>query len=297
MIWFALATYRTSTGAEAPGVVVTGKLYEAAGALPQGLAGALAEWPKAQAAVRQLGEQALAGKLRPAPEGIGALSAPIRPMRIFCAAANYIEHAKEMGSALAAKSQSKPYMFLKLQDTVIGPGAEIVKPPETAKLDWEVELGVVIGRQARRIGVAQALDYVAGYTVVNDISARDLNSRTDYPFKFDWFQGKSWDTFAPLGPWIVPAWLIPDPQALNLKLTVNGEVMQQDSTAHMIWNVREQVSYLSQILTLRPGDVIATGTPTGVGMARGIFLKAGDKVEATVEGIGTLANRVVDEQR
>jgi len=297
MTWFALATYRRSTGAEAPGIAVNGKLYEAASALPQGVAGAVADWPKAQAAVRQLGEQALAGKLRPAPEGVGALSAPIRPMRIFCAAANYIEHAKEMGSALAAKSQSKPYMFLKLQDTVIGPGAEIVKPPETAKLDWEVELGVVIGRQARRIGVAQALDYVAGYTVVNDISARDLNSRTDYPFKFDWFQGKSWDTFAPLGPWIVPAWLIPDPQALNLKLTVNGELMQQDSTAHMIWNVREQVSYLSQILTLRPGDVIATGTPTGVGMARGIFLKAGDKVEATVEGIGTLANRVVDEQR
>jgi 2,4-didehydro-3-deoxy-L-rhamnonate hydrolase len=297
MTWFALATYRRSTGAEAPGVVVNGTLYEAATALPQGLAGAVADWPKAQAAVRELGEQALAGKLRPAQEGIGPLSAPIRPMRIFCAAANYIEHAKEMGSALAAKSQSKPYMFLKLQDTVIGPGADIVKPPETAKLDWEVELGVVIGRQARRIGVAQALDYVAGYTVVNDISARDLNSRTDYPFKFDWFQGKSWDTFAPLGPWIVPAWLIPDPQALNLKLTVNGEVMQQDSTAHMIWNVREQVSYLSQILTLRPGDVIATGTPTGVGMARGIFLKGGDKVEATVEGIGTLANRVVDEQR
>jgi 2,4-didehydro-3-deoxy-L-rhamnonate hydrolase len=297
MTWFALATYRNSAAAETPGVVVNDKLYEAAAALPQGLAGVFADWPKSQAAVRELGEQALAGKLRRAPEGIAALRAPIRPTRIFCAAANYIEHAKEMGSALAAKSQSKPYMFLKLQDTVIGPGADIVKPPETAKLDWEVELGVVIGRQARRIGVAQALDYVAGYTVVNDISARDLNSRTDYPFKFDWFQGKSWDTFAPLGPWIVPAWLIRDPQALNLKLTVNGEVMQQDSTAHMIWNVREQVSYLSQILTLRPGDVIATGTPTGVGMARGIFLKAGDKVEATVEGIGTLANRVVDEQR
>jgi 2-keto-4-pentenoate hydratase/2-oxohepta-3-ene-1,7-dioic acid hydratase in catechol pathway len=202
-----------------------------------------------------------------------------------------------MGSVLAAKSQSKPYMFLKLQDTVVGPGDDIVKPPETSKLDWEVELGAVIGRQARRIGVAEALDYVAGYTVVNDISARDLNTRTDYPFKFDWFQGKAWDTFAPLGPWIVPAWLIPDPQALGLRLTVNGEEMQKDSTKNMIWNVREQISYLSQILTLRPGDVIATGTPTGVGMGRGIFLKHGDQVEATVENIGTLSNRVVDEKR
>src|SRR5919197_707890 len=233
MTWFALATYKTASRVDTPGVIVDGKLYEAKHVFTQGLAGVFADWPKAQAAVRQLGEDALAGKLRPAPERVDALTAPIRPTRIFCAAANYIE---------------------------------------------------------------QANDYVAGYTVVNDISARDLNTRTDYPFKFDWFQGKSWDTFAPLGPWIVPAWLIPDPQTLQLKLTVNGEVMQQDSTANMIWNVREQVSYLSQILTLRPGDVIATGTPTGVGMARGIFLKHGDKVEATVEGIGTLANRVVDEQ-
>jgi len=147
------------------------------------------------------------------------------------------------------------------------------------------------------VRVLRSLDYVAGYTVVNDISARDLNTRTDYPFKFDWFQGKSWDSFAPLGPWIVPAWLIPDPQALGLRLTVNGEEMQKDSTKNMIWNVREQISYLSQILTLRPGDVIATGTPTGVGMGRGIFLKHGDQVEATVENIGTLSNRVVDEKR
>ena len=296
MSWFALATYRAGK-AEAPAIVVDNKLYDARQALPNGIAGAIAEWSTTQAAVRQLGEQARAGKLAAVADGAKALTAPIRPMRIFCAASNYVEHAKEMGSVLAAKSQSKPYMFLKLQDTVVGPGDDIVKPPETAKLDWEVELAAVIGRPARRIGVAQALDYVAGYTVVNDISARDLNTRTDYPFKFDWFQGKAWDTFAPLGPWIVPAWLIPDPQALGLKLTVNGEEMQKDSTKNMIWNVREQISYLSQILTLRPGDVIATGTPTGVGMGRGIFLKHGDQVAATVENIGTLSNRVVDEKR
>jgi 2-keto-4-pentenoate hydratase/2-oxohepta-3-ene-1,7-dioic acid hydratase in catechol pathway len=296
MSWFALATYRTGK-AEAPAVVVDNKLYDATQALPGGIAAALADWPKAQATVRQLGERARAGKLPAVAEGPKALTAPIRPMRIFCAAANYIEHAKEMGSVLAAKAQSKPYMFLKLQDTVIGPGDDIVKPPETAKLDWEVELGVVIGRQARRVGVGEAFEYVAGYTVVNDVSARDLNKRTDYPFAFDWFQGKSWDTFAPIGPWIVPAWLIADPQKVNLSLTVNGKEMQKDSTANMIWNVREQVSYLSQILTLRPGDVIATGTPTGVGAAHGIFLKHGDQVEATVEGIGTLSNRVVDEKR
>jgi len=296
MSWFALATYRAGK-TEAPAIVVDNKLYDARKALPNGIAGAIADWSKAHAAVRHLGEQARAGKLAVVAEGAKALTAPIRPTRIFCAASNYIEHAKEMGSVLAAKAQSKPYMFLKLQDTVVGPGDDVVKPPETTKLDWEVELGAIIGRQARRIGVGEALDYVAGYTVVNDISARDLNTRTDYPFKFDWFQGKSWDSFAPLGPWIVPAWLIPDPQALGLRLTVNGEEMQKDSTKNMIWNVREQISYLSQILTLRPGDVIATGTPTGVGMGRGIFLKHGDQVEATVENIGTLSNRVVDEKR
>jgi 2,4-didehydro-3-deoxy-L-rhamnonate hydrolase len=296
MSWFALATYRAGK-TEAPAIVVDNKPYDARQALPNGIAGAIADWSKAHAAVRHLGEQARAGKLAVVAEGAKALTAPIRPTRIFCAASNYIEHAKEMGSVLAAKAQSKPYMFLKLQDTVVGPGDDVVKPPETTKLDWEVELGAIIGRQARRIGVGEALDYVAGYTVVNDISARDLNTRTDYPFKFDWFQGKSWDSFAPLGPWIVPAWLIPDPQALGLRLTVNGEEMQKDSTKNMIWNVREQISYLSQILTLRPGDVIATGTPTGVGMGRGIFLKHGDQVEATVENIGTLSNRVVDEKR
>ena len=293
MAWFALATYKSGS-AELPAVVVDNKLYDARQALPNGIAGALADWSKAQAAVRELGSQALAGKLKSVE---GKLTAPVRPARVFCAAANYIEHAKEMGSVLASKAQSKPYMFLKLQDSVIGPGDDIVKPPETAKLDWEVELGVVIGKQARRVGVAEALDYVAGYTVVNDVSARDLNKRTDYPFTFDWFQGKAWDTFAPIGPWMVPAWLIPDPQALDLRLTVNGKEMQKDSTAHMIWNVREQVSYLSQILTLRPGDVIATGTPTGVGAAHGIFLKHGDQIDATVASIGTLSNRVVDEKR
>ena len=297
MSWIALATYRTSSKAKAPAVVVDNKLYDARAALPKGVAGSVADWPRAQAAVRQLADQVRDGKLPAVREGIAALTAPLRPTRIFCAAANYIEHAKEMGTVLASKTQSKPYMFLKLQDTVVGPGDSVIKPPETEKLDWEVELAVVIGKQARRVGVDQALDYVAGYSVLNDISARDLNKRTDYPFQFDWFQGKCWDTFAPFGPWIVPAWLVADPQALNLKLTVNGKVMQQDSTAHMIWTVREQISYLSQILTLRPGDVIATGTPTGVGMAHGIFLQDGDSVEATVEGIGTLVNRIVSEKR
>jgi 2,4-diketo-3-deoxy-L-fuconate hydrolase len=187
-------------------------------------------------------------------------------------------------------------MFLKLRNTVIGTGENVQMPPETNKLDWEIELAAVIGKRCRRIGVEDALGAVAGYTVINDISARDMNTRTDYPFKFDWFQGKCHDTFAPIGPWIVPAWQIPDPQRVDLKLEVNGATMQQDSTANMIWTVREQIAYLSTIVTLEPGDVVATGTPTGVGMGRGIFLKDGDTITATIAGIGTLTNRVVAER-
>jgi 2-keto-4-pentenoate hydratase/2-oxohepta-3-ene-1,7-dioic acid hydratase in catechol pathway len=165
-------------------------------------------------------------------------------------------------------------------------------PPETRQLDWEIELAAVIGKRCRRVSVERALDAVAGYTIVNDISARDLNVRSDYPFKFDWFQGKCHDTFAPFGPWIVPAWQIPDPQDVHLKLEVNGQVMQEDTSHNLIWTVREQIAYLSTIVTLEPGDVVATGTPTGVGMGRGIFLKDGDRLAATIRGIGTLANRV-----
>jgi 2-keto-4-pentenoate hydratase/2-oxohepta-3-ene-1,7-dioic acid hydratase in catechol pathway len=144
--------------------------------------------------------------------------------------------------------------------------------------------------------VDRALSYVAGYSIVNDVSARDLNVRSDYPFKFDWFQGKAHDSFAPFGPCIVPGWMIRDPQNLHMRLTVNGETHQDDSTANMIWTVREQIAYLSTIVTLEPGDVIATGTPAGVGMGKGVFLKAGDVMEASVEGIGALRNPVINEK-
>jgi 2-keto-4-pentenoate hydratase/2-oxohepta-3-ene-1,7-dioic acid hydratase in catechol pathway len=289
MSWFALAT---SARNKSPALVHDGQLYEPEELARFGtVAAILAEWDAHSAEIRRLGES-LPGKRRSAGPAKDNVAAPFRPARIFCAAANYGEHAKEMASALAAKSQSKPYMFLKLQNCVIGPNDRVMKPPETQKLDWEVELGAVIGRRARRVSAERALDYVAGYTVVNDVSARDLNSRTDYPFKHDWFQGKCHDTFAPLGPWIVPAWQIPDPQKVNLKLTVNGEVKQRDSSANMIWTVREQIAYLSTIVTLEPGDVIATGTPAGVGMAKGTFLNDGDVMEASIEEIGTLRNPV-----
>ncbi|MCY1202204.1 hypothetical protein D9M72_136880 [compost metagenome] len=311
MSWIALATYRRAGGL-APALVIDSQLYDleaarAAGLPPlpetwvtQGVEAMLRDWANAQTWLRDATPIAAAlaasGAIRPVADGAAAVAAPFVPSRIFCAASNYASHANEMGTVLAAKSQSKPYMFLKLSNTVIGNGETIQMPPETSKLDWEVELAAVIGKRCRRVSVEDALDAVACYTIVNDISARDLNIRGDYPFKHDWFQGKCHDTFAPIGPWLVPAWQIPDPQAVQMRLDVNDEPMQQDSTANMIWTVREQIAYLSTIVTLEPGDVIATGTPTGVGMGRGIYLKPGDRLVASIEGIGRLSNQVQAER-
>jgi len=221
------------------------------------------------------------------------LMAPITPKRMFCAASNYVEHADEMGTVLAEKSESSPYIFMKAPSCVIGDKGSVVKPTKCEMLDWEVELAVIIGYRCRHIPVSDALSVVAGYTIVNDVSARDLNVRDDYPFKFDWFQGKCHDTFGPLGPWIVPALCFGDPHNVGLQLDVNGKRMQDGNTNKLIFNISEQISYLSEILTLEPGDVIASGTPDGVGMGRGVFLKPGDVMVATIDGIGTLTNPVV----
>jgi len=305
MTWVALGTHRGSGGL-APAIAINQKPFSLDAAARAGLAGVDPAWlaggvrammtgwekvaPWLRDAAPHVADLAARGRIDPLPAS--SLAAPYVPDKIFCAASNFIEHANEMGTVLAAKAESKPYMFLKLANTVIGPGEAIRMPPETAMLDWEIELAAIIGKRCRRIKPEDALGAVAGYSIVNDVSARDLNVRGDYPFKFDWFQGKCHDTFAPFGPWIVPAWQVPDPQAVKLRLDVNDTTMQEDTTANMIWTVREQIAYLSTIVTLQPGDVIATGTPTGVGMGRGIFLKDGDRIVATIDGIGTLANDV-----
>jgi 2,4-didehydro-3-deoxy-L-rhamnonate hydrolase len=197
-----------------------------------------------------------------------------------------------MGTVLASKSESAPYVFMKASTSVIGPDCAIILPASAQRVDWEVELAAVIGAGGRNISVERALQHVAAYTIINDISARDLTRRADYPFKFDWLRGKSFDTFGPFGPWLVPATQIADPQKLWMRLDVNGRTMQDDSTAKMIFSVAEQIAYLSSILTLQPGDVIATGTPSGVGMGSDTYLKPGDVVTAKIEMIGALRNRV-----
>ena len=231
-----------------------------------------------------------AGKARgiAAPASKTRLAAPIPQPRknIFCMGRNYAEHAKESGSNVPAV----PVFFTKPRTCVVGHEAPVTHHAVTQALDYEVELAVVIGRRGRDIPVERALDYVFGYTVMNDVTARDLQRRHE-----QWFKGKSLDTFAPMGPCVVHRSLIPDPQQLRLRMRVNGEVRQDATTASMVFTVAQLISVLSAGMTIEPGDLLATGTPEGVGMGRTppLWLKPGDVVEAEVDGIGTLRNRIV----
>lgn len=224
------------------------------------------------------------------------LTAPILyPPNIYCAAANYLDHSKEMkDEKLPDKGQSRPYFFAKLsRQTVIGPGESIQIPYPEAKVDWEAEIGVVIGRRCRHVKASEAMEYVAGFTIINDVSDRARNFRNDWFFKFDWLGGKSFDSSAPMGPWITPMEFIPDPHKLTIQLWVNDELMQDASSHQMHFTIPEQIEYLSDLITLLPGDVIATGTPSGVGHARGLYLRPGDRVKITIEGLGTIENPVI----
>ncbi|MBB3211066.1 2-keto-4-pentenoate hydratase/2-oxohepta-3-ene-1,7-dioic acid hydratase in catechol pathway [Herbaspirillum sp. Sphag1AN] len=310
MAWYAIATYEQG-GQARPALVVGEQLFDLAAlqaALPaaeliSGLAGTssvtelIGAWDTRSAQLAQLAEQIpvllAAGRIAPLAAASYTLAAPFKPARIFATASNFYDHAAEMGTELAPRAESSPYCFMKADTSVTATDTDVVMPPNTEKLDWEVELGVIIGRRCKNVSVADAYDVIAGYTVFNDISARDLNRRTDYPFKHDWFRGKSFDTFGPMGPWVVPRDCIADPQKLRMQLQVNGAMMQNGTGEAMIFNIAEQIAYLSSILTLQPGDMIATGTPDGVGMGRGVYLQPGDEMIASIEGIGSIRNKVV----
>ena len=217
---------------------------------------------------------------------------PVPRRNVFCVGRNYKEHVAEAAKARATevKLPEVPHFFTKPPQSVIGPYDDIPwDAAVTQQLDYEVELGVVIGRAGRNIPRERALDYVFGYTVINDITARDLQRRHG-----QWFKGKGLDGSCPMGPWIVERAALPDPQNVMVRLRVNGEQRQESNTSMMIFDVREIISELSQGLMLEPGDVIATGTPSGVGFAMDPprFLGDGDIVETEVEGVGMLKNRV-----
>ena len=212
-----------------------------------------------------------------------------RPGKIVCVGLNYLDHAQEGGMELP----KAPLLFAKWPNTLIGDGEPIVLPPEATEVDYEAELGVVIGTKAKRVSEADALEYVEGYICVNDVSARDLQFGDG-----QWTRGKSVDTFCPVGPRLVPREEIADPQQLGIRCIVNGEALQDSSTAQMIFSVAEIIAYVTRVITLEPGDLIATGTPAGVGVFRDpkVLLKDGDEVSIEIDGVGTLTNPVEKER-
>jgi 2-keto-4-pentenoate hydratase/2-oxohepta-3-ene-1,7-dioic acid hydratase in catechol pathway len=210
------------------------------------------------------------------------------PEKIICIGLNYRDHAAESGMQVP----TEPVFFNKYNNALTGASGPIVLPCNSHQVDFEAELAVIIGKQAKRVSVTQALEYVAGYTVMHDVSARDWQFRTG-----QWISGKTFDSFGPCGPYLVTRDEVPDPHKLGIRLTLNGKVMQDSNTCNLIFQVPVLVSYLSQIVTLKPGDIISTGTPPGIGAARNpkVFLQDGDLVEITVEHVGTIRHRCVAE--
>jgi 2-keto-4-pentenoate hydratase/2-oxohepta-3-ene-1,7-dioic acid hydratase in catechol pathway len=299
MAGYKLATYQTSDGPRA-GLVIDDKVFDAAKLTgKQAYATVLAileDWRAAQAVLKKAA--AGAGKSRV------KLLAPIRwPSAIYCAGANYADHAAEMARRMNRPLEPDPHTqglkawhFIKAARTLTDPGATVKVSGVSEKVDWEVELAAVIGRPAKNVSEDKALSYVAGYTAANDLSARDRGPRPNIsdtsPFKADWTKHKTFDGSCPLGPWIVPASDIGDPQDLGLKLWVNDVLKQDSNSKDMIFNLAEQIAQLSSGMTLHPGDLILTGTPAGVGSARGEFLKPGDTVKIWIDKIGTLTNKI-----
>ena len=201
--------------------------------------------------------------------------------KFLCIGLNYSDHAAEAGMSVP----EHPILFMKANSSIVGPNDTVMLPRHSQHSDWEVELGVVIGKRCKYVGVDTALDYVAGYCIANDVSERHFQTK----LTGQWTKGKSCDTFGPIGPWLVTADEIPDPQVLDMTLDVNGERMQTGNTATMIFTVAEIVAHLSELMTLHPGDVISTGTPPGVGMGKKpnpVYLKEGDVMELWIDGLG-----------
>ena len=287
-----LVTFSDSAGPR-PGVLHGGGVVDLASVSPSAPADLLSLVAAGPQAVAELTAALAAGSPQVLPLDAVTLHAPFRPGKIVGVGLNYVEHVEESSRTLDTDKDlpTRPVLFSKPGTAVVGSGEPILHDGNlTQQLDWECELAVVIGRTARRVSEADALDHVFGYSIVNDISARDQRRSGQ------WFFSKGQDSYAPFGPAVRTADEVPDPQTLDLGLKVNGEVKQKGNSAHMLFRVATLIADISSGVTLEPGDVIATGSPQGVGAAQNPpqFLQPGDVVEATIEGIGTLRNPVVD---
>lgn len=323
----ALGTFATTEGPFAA-LLIDGRVYRLApllagrvdgiGANPE-MIQILDRWDVCWPIIRHATEQ-----FREAPSAHGMdvndlrILVPIRPRQIICAGANYRQHVIELMTDHQAGSEAglskeerrrhaeklmdhraangQPFAFIKPVSTVLDPFEDLVLPADATQADWELELAVVIGRPAYRVRREKALDHVAGYTIANDISARDRLARRDMPaLGFDWIAGKSAPGFLPLGPYIVPSALVENPQDLMLTLTLNGEIKQHGSTADMIFPVARLIEHISTHMRLLPGDIICTGSPSGNGVHFNRFLQPGDVLEGTIEGLGSQRNSCIAE--
>ncbi len=304
MTSYRLLTYQLSDGPRA-GMVVEDVVYDLATLTARPayatVRGVLDDWANAQSLLGQAAASA-SGKFGKAIRDVKLLTPILYPPTIYCAGANYTDHVANMARIQNIPMEPDPHElglhpwhFIKVSRCAVATGDTVELTSE--KLDWEAELGLVIGTKAKNVPLEHALDYVAFYTIGNDLSARDLTARPHIafqsPFKYDWIGQKNFDGACPIGPWLVPAAEIGDPQSLAIKLWVNGVIKQDSNTSRMIFTAAEQIAHLSTRITLYPGDVILTGTPSGVGAERGEFLKRGDEMKITIEKIGDLATKIV----
>jgi 2-keto-4-pentenoate hydratase/2-oxohepta-3-ene-1,7-dioic acid hydratase in catechol pathway len=314
---YRLASYADSADLPRAGIVVGERVVDVAGALQATAGRALAtagtsvlavlqRWSEIHPHLQHIARDVRSGAYTPPDlqlSSVRLLAPVLYPGTVFCAGANYKDHVAEMSKALNLPAEPdphekglKPWHFIKAsQSSVRGPDIDIELPRYSKKVDWEAEIALVIGRECRNVSIDEAMDYVAGLSIVNDLSARDFLRREGVdpksPFYYDWVSQKSFDGSLPFGPWICPLDEIEDVNKVGIKLWLNDELMQDSSSCNLIFSMAEQIAHLSSRLTLKPGDVIATGTPAGCGSARGRFLQPGDRVTLWVEHIGKFSNR------
>jgi 2-keto-4-pentenoate hydratase/2-oxohepta-3-ene-1,7-dioic acid hydratase in catechol pathway len=299
-----IATYYQGASTKV-GVVVDDRIYDLAAVLAAAgadgsiavntiafLAGGDAAVSAAQKAISQVGSDAAQ------PLSSVKLAAPLPcPGKLLCLAGNYAAHIQEGGGIFVGKEKMIPRFFSKTCSTVIATGEAIRIPASTAFADWELELAVVIGKSGRDLTPEQAADHIAGYTIFNDISARQLTFRQNLPqqegdYYFDWLVGKWLDTFGPMGPWITLKDEVPHPDRLGMKLWLNGALQQDANTGQMIFSPAEAISFISQFVTLNPGDIVSTGTPAGVGHSKKLRLNPGNQIRGEIESLGVIENSV-----
>ena len=309
---YKLLSYHAGRNDVRAGILVEGQVYDAAKAAGRTgyatMLDVLDDWRNARKLLAEAAKRLASGRSRAKGQPLAKtkLAAPVPvPGVVYCAGANYADHAAAMAVKQGMQPDPdphtqglKPWHFQKApRSCVVGPNSTVKLPPYSKKVDWELELACVIGQTARNVSVDKALNYVAGYTIGNDLSARDMTKRPhladNSPFKFDWIGQKNFEGACPMGPWITPASDIRDPQSLDMKLWVDDDLMQDSNTSKMLFTTAEQIAHVSSAVTLHPGDVFLTGTCAGTGAERDVFLKSGQTIRLWIDRIGEFSHKVV----